>query len=89
MKTLIVIAAASLAFPVYAQQKQQDLPSAEERAQNREKVQAQAADGGRARQEPREGRDHHFQCHPHRQGEERARQRCGREDDDQRQRRQR
>jgi hyperosmotically inducible periplasmic protein len=38
MKTLIVIAAASLAFPVYAQQKQ-DLPSAQERAQNREKVQ--------------------------------------------------
>jgi hyperosmotically inducible periplasmic protein len=38
MKTLIVIAAAALAFPVYAQQKQ-DLPSSQERAQNREKVQ--------------------------------------------------
>jgi hyperosmotically inducible periplasmic protein len=38
MKALIVIAAAALAFPVYAQQKQ-DLPSAQERAQNREKVQ--------------------------------------------------
>jgi hyperosmotically inducible protein len=38
MKALIVIAAASLAFPVYAQQKQ-DLPNAQERAQNREKVQ--------------------------------------------------
>jgi osmotically-inducible protein OsmY len=38
MKTMIVIAAAALAFPVYAQQKQ-DLPSSQERAQNREKVQ--------------------------------------------------
>lgn len=38
MKALIVIAAAAIAFPVYAQQKQ-DLPSAQERAQNREKVQ--------------------------------------------------
>jgi hyperosmotically inducible periplasmic protein len=38
MKTLIVIAAATLAFPVYAQQKQ-DLPSSQERAQNREKAQ--------------------------------------------------
>jgi hyperosmotically inducible periplasmic protein len=37
MKALIVIAAATLAFPVYAQQK--DLPSSQERAQNREKVQ--------------------------------------------------
>jgi hyperosmotically inducible protein len=44
MKALIVVAAATLAFPVYAQQKQdvpQTLPSAQERAQNREKVQAQ------------------------------------------------
>jgi osmotically-inducible protein OsmY len=44
MKALIVVAAATLAFPVYAQQKQdvpQTLPSAPERAQNREKVQAQ------------------------------------------------
>ncbi|HWV90570.1 MAG TPA: BON domain-containing protein [Burkholderiales bacterium] len=44
MKALIVIAAAAIAFPVYAQQKQdvpQTLPSAQERAQNREKVQAQ------------------------------------------------
>ena len=39
MKTLIVIAAAALAFPVYAQQKQDTLPNAQERAQNREKVQ--------------------------------------------------
>jgi hyperosmotically inducible protein len=38
MKALIVVAAAAIAFPVYAQQKQ-DLPSAQERAQNREKVQ--------------------------------------------------
>ena len=38
MKAVIVIAAAALAFPVYAQQKQ-DLPSSQERAQNREKVQ--------------------------------------------------
>src|SRR5688572_31671592 len=45
MKALIVIAAAAIAFPVYAQQKQdvpQTLPSAQERAQNREKVQTQA-----------------------------------------------
>ena len=35
MKALIVIAAAAIAFPVYAQQ----TPSAQERAQNREKVQ--------------------------------------------------
>ena len=44
MKVLIVVAAATLAFPVYAQQKQdvpQTLPSAQERAENREKVQAQ------------------------------------------------
>ena len=39
MKALIVVAAAALAFPVYAQQKQDTLPSAQERAQNREKVQ--------------------------------------------------
>jgi hyperosmotically inducible protein len=39
MKALIVVAAATLAFPVYAQQKQDTLPSAQERAQNREKVQ--------------------------------------------------
>lgn len=39
MKALIVITAAALAFPVYAQQKQDTLPSAQERAQNREKVQ--------------------------------------------------
>lgn len=39
MKALIVIAAAALAFPVYAQQKQDTLPNAQERAQNREKVQ--------------------------------------------------
>jgi hyperosmotically inducible periplasmic protein len=39
MKALIVIAAATLAFPVYAQQKQDTLPNAQERAQNREKVQ--------------------------------------------------
>jgi hyperosmotically inducible protein len=38
MKALIVIAAATLAFPVYAQQKQDTLPSAQERAQNRDKV---------------------------------------------------
>ena len=37
MKAVIVIAAAALAFPVYAQK--QDLPNAQERAQNREKVQ--------------------------------------------------
>jgi hyperosmotically inducible periplasmic protein len=39
MKALIVVAAAALAFPVYAQQKHDTLPSAQERAQNREKVQ--------------------------------------------------
>ena len=39
MKALIVVAAAALAFPVYAQQKQDTLPNARERAQNREKVQ--------------------------------------------------
>ena len=39
MKALIVVAAAALAFPVYAQQKQDTLPSAQERAQNRKKVQ--------------------------------------------------
>jgi hyperosmotically inducible protein len=41
MKALIVIAATAIAFPVYAQQKQdapQSLPSAEERAKNRETV---------------------------------------------------
>ena len=38
MKVLIIAAAVALAFPVYAQQKQ-DLPSSQERAQNREKVQ--------------------------------------------------
>lgn len=38
MKALIVIAAAAIAFPVYAQQKQ-EMPSSQERAQNREKVQ--------------------------------------------------
>jgi hyperosmotically inducible protein len=39
MKALIVVAAATLAFPVYAQQKQDTtLPNAQERAQNREKV---------------------------------------------------
>ena len=39
MKALIVVAAAALAFPVYAQQKQDTLPNAQERAQNRGKVQ--------------------------------------------------
>lgn len=39
MKALIVVAAAALAFPVYAQQKQDTLPNAQDRAQNREKVQ--------------------------------------------------
>jgi hyperosmotically inducible protein len=39
MKALIVVAAATLAFPVYAQQKQDTLPNAQERAQNRGKVQ--------------------------------------------------
>jgi len=38
MKALIVVAAAALAFPVYAQQKQDTLPNAQERAQNRDKV---------------------------------------------------
>jgi hyperosmotically inducible periplasmic protein len=39
MKVLIVIAAAALAFPVYAQQKQDTtLPNAQERAQNRDKA---------------------------------------------------
>lgn len=39
MKALIVVAAAALAFPVYAQQKQDTtLPNTQERAQNREKV---------------------------------------------------
>ena len=42
MKALIVVAAAALAFPVYAQQKQDTLPSAQDRAQNREKVQDKA-----------------------------------------------
>jgi hyperosmotically inducible protein len=42
MKALIVVAAAALAFPVYAQQKNDTtLPNAHERAQNREKVQNQ------------------------------------------------
>lgn len=41
MKALIVVAAATLAFPVYAQQKQDTtLPNAQERAQNRETVQS-------------------------------------------------
>jgi hyperosmotically inducible periplasmic protein len=39
MKALIVVSALALAFPVYAQQKQDTLPSAQERAQNRDKVQ--------------------------------------------------
>ena len=39
MKALIVVAAAALAFPVYAQQKSDTtLPNAQERAQNREKA---------------------------------------------------
>ena len=43
MKALIVVAAAALAFPVYAQQKQDTtLPNAQERAQNRDKVETQA-----------------------------------------------
>lgn len=42
MKALIVIAAATLAFPVYAQQKQDTtLPNTQERAQNRDKVENQ------------------------------------------------
>ena len=42
MKALIVVAAATLALPVYAQQKQDTtLPNAQERAQNREAVQNQ------------------------------------------------
>ena len=40
MKALIVVAAAALAFPVYAQQKQDTLPNAQERAQNRDKVES-------------------------------------------------
>lgn len=40
MKALIVVAAAALAFPVYAQQKNDTtLPNAHERAENRDKVQ--------------------------------------------------
>jgi osmotically-inducible protein OsmY len=40
MKALIVVAAAALAFPVYAQQKHDStLPNAQERAENRDKVQ--------------------------------------------------
>lgn len=43
MKAIIAIAAAALAFPVYAQQKQDTtLPNAQERAQNRDKVETQA-----------------------------------------------
>ena len=45
MKALIVIAAAAIAFPVYAQQKQdvpQNLPNTQERAQNRDKVATEA-----------------------------------------------
>lgn len=43
MKALIVVAAATLAFPVYAQQKQDTtLPNAQERAQNRDKVESRA-----------------------------------------------
>jgi hyperosmotically inducible protein len=39
MKAITVIAAAALAFPVYAQQKQDTtLPNTQERAQNRDKV---------------------------------------------------
>ena len=39
MKALIVVAAAALAFPVYAQQKSDTtLPNAQERAENREKA---------------------------------------------------
>jgi hyperosmotically inducible periplasmic protein len=41
MKAIIVIAAAALALPAYAQQKQDTLPNAQERAQNRDKVQNQ------------------------------------------------
>jgi hyperosmotically inducible periplasmic protein len=42
MKALIVIAAAAIAFPVYAQQKQDTtLPNTQERQQNRDKVEAQ------------------------------------------------
>src|SRR5262245_53249296 len=47
MKALIVIAAAAIAFPVYAQTKTEKdtttLPNAQERAQNREKVSSTAA----------------------------------------------
>lgn len=43
MKALIVVAAAALAFPVYAQQKQDTtLPNTQERAQNRDKVATEA-----------------------------------------------
>ncbi len=43
MKAITVIAAAALAFPVYAQQKQDTtLPNAQERAQNRDKVATEA-----------------------------------------------
>ena len=42
MKAVIIIAAAALAFPAYAQQKQDTLPNAQERAQNRDKVQDKA-----------------------------------------------
>ena len=47
MKALIVVAAAALAFPVYAQQKSDTktdttLPNAQERAQNRDKVATEA-----------------------------------------------
>ena len=43
MKALIVVTAAALAFPVYAQQKQDGtLPNAQERAQNRDKVATEA-----------------------------------------------
>ena len=53
MKALIVVAAAALAFPVYAQQKQDTtLPNAQERAQNRDKVETQA-DKAKERCRPR------------------------------------
>lgn len=43
MKALIVVAAAALAFPVYAQQKTDTtLPDSQERAQNRDKVATEA-----------------------------------------------
>jgi hyperosmotically inducible protein len=42
MKAITIIAAAALAFPAYAQQKQDTtLPNAQERAQNRDKVETQ------------------------------------------------